>query len=69
MSIKEWIENAEKEGKAQMFVIYANIGNNANELVACESNEADAHNCEIVDVYYIEHSENLRTAVIIAEVK
>ena len=68
MSIKNWIEQAEKEGRATHFVVYANIGNNADELVVCTAEEADNAGCAIVDVYYVEHSAFYRTAVITAEV-
>ena len=68
MSIKQWIEQAEKEGRATHFIVYANIGNNTDELVLCTAEEADNAGCAIVDVYYVEHSAFYRTAVITAEV-
>lgn len=68
MSIKAWIEQARAEGRATDFVVYANIGNNTDELVVCEPAEADDAGCVIVDVYYVEHNAFARTAVITAEV-
>lgn len=68
MTVQSWIEWAKKEGMADTFVVYANIGNNSDELVVCEACEADACGCVIVDVYYIEHNAFMRTAVITAEV-
>jgi hypothetical protein len=68
MTVQSWIEEARKEGMAHAFVVYANIGNNSDELVVCEACEADACGCVIVDIYYIEHSAFMRTAVITAEV-
>ena len=68
MSIKNWIEQAEKEGRATHFIVYANIGDNTDELVVCTAEEADNAGCAIVDVYYVEHSAFYRTAVITAEV-
>lgn len=68
MTVQSWIKWAKKEGMADTFVVYANIGNNSDELVVCEACEADACGCVIVDVYYIEHNAFMRTAVITAEV-
>ena len=69
MTVQDWINQAQKEGIAQAFVVYANVGNNSDELVVCEACEADACGCDIIDIYYIEHSAHVRTAVITAEVK
>lgn len=68
MSIREFIEQQEKEGMANNFVVYANIGNNTDELIACNAQDADNAGAVIVDVYYIEHNAFMRTAVITAEV-
>lgn len=68
MSIREFIEQQKKEGMANNFCVYANIGNNTDELIVCEACEADACGCVIVDIYYIEHNAFMRTAVITAEV-
>ena len=35
MSIQKWIEQQKKEGNFQMDVVYANIGNNTDELILC----------------------------------
>lgn len=69
MSIKKWIEQARMEGRAQNFVVYANVGNNSDELIVCTADEADAAGASIIYVEYIEHSAFMRTAVITAEVK
>lgn len=69
MSIKEMIEQAKAEGTAQFFVVYANIGNDSDELIVCEPEDADNAGAEIVDITYIEHSEHIRTMIITAEVK
>mgnify|MGYP003295944632 CR=1 FL=1 len=69
MSIKEMIEQAKAEGTAQFFVVYANIGNDSDELVVCEPEQADAEGAEVVDITYIEHNNHLRTMIITAEVK
>lgn len=69
MKVQKWIEEAKAEGIAQFFVVYANIGNDADELIVCEPYEADEAGCEIVDIYYIKHNENMVTAVITAETK
>lgn len=68
MKIVEYINRAKAHGTAQDFVVYANIGNNTDELVLCTPEQADNADACIVDIYYIEHSEHLRTMVITAEV-
>ena len=67
--VQNFIEEAKKEGMAQFFVVYANIGDDTDELVVCEACDADNAGAEIVDIYYIEHNKYMRTAVITAEVK
>lgn len=68
MSIQKWIEQARAERRATCFVVYANIGNNTDELIVCDAKDADEAGCVIVDVYYVEHNAFARTAVITAEV-
>jgi hypothetical protein len=66
--IKERIEQARKDGIAQAFVVYANIGNDSDELIVCTADEADMAEAVIVDEYFVENSEFFRTLVITAEV-
>ena len=68
MSIQKWIEQQKKEGNFQMDVVYANIGNNTDELILCTAKEADDAGCVIVDVTYIVHNAFYTTAIITAEV-
>ena len=68
MSIKERVLQAQAQGEAQFVVVYANIGNNADELIVCEAADADEAGCAIVDVYFVEHNSHMRTMVITAEV-
>lgn len=69
MSIKKMIEQAQAEGTAQFFVVYANVGNDKDELIVCEPEDADNAGAEIVDITYIEQGEHIRTMIITAEVK
>ena len=69
MKVQEWIEKAKADGTAQDFVVYANVGDDTDELVVCTAEEADNANAEIVDIMYVEHTQFFRTAVITAEVK
>lgn len=68
MSIKQWIEQQKAEGNFQEFIVYANIGNNSDELVVCTADDADDVGCVIVDVDMVQHNAFYRSAVIIAEV-
>ena len=68
MSIIEMIEQYKREGIATDCVVYANIGNNSDELIVCEPQEADNAGVIVVDIYFIEHNSYMRTAVITAEV-
>ena len=68
MSIQEKINQAQAQGEAQFFVVYANIGNDTDELIVCSAQDADNAGAEIVDIMYIEHSNNVRTMIITAEV-
>jgi hypothetical protein len=58
-----------KQGEAQFFVVYANIGNDSDELIVCDACDADNAGAEVIEITYIEHSQFLRTAIITAEVK
>ena len=69
MSIQEQIKQMQEQGEAQFFVVYANIGNDADELIVCDAVDADNAGAEIVEITYVEHSQFLRTAIITAEVK
>ena len=66
MSVKQWIEQMKNEGMANFFVVYANIGNNADELVACEP--CEAADCVVVDTALIKNEAGV-TAVITAEMQ
>lgn len=68
MSIRQWIEQQKAEHIFIDCVVYANIGNDTDELVVCTIEEADNADCVIVSIDYIEHNTFARTAVIIAEV-
>ena len=67
--IQKIINQYKAEGIANSFCIYANIGNNSDELIVCEACEADACGCEVVSIDFIRHNEAMVTAVIIAEVR
>jgi 2',3'-cyclic-nucleotide 2'-phosphodiesterase (5'-nucleotidase family) len=64
MTVREWVEQMKAEGMADFFVVYANIGNNTDELVACEVCEAE--DCEVVDTTFVQGQAGV-TAVITAE--
>ena len=68
MSIQERVRQAQAENQAQFFVVYANIGNDTDELIVCDAQDADNAGAVIVDEQYIEHNAFMRTMVIIAEV-
>lgn len=51
MTVREWVAQMKAEGMADFFVVYANIGNNTDELVACEVFEAE--DCKVVDTIFV----------------
>lgn len=64
MKVMDCIKEMKEQGQADFFVVYANIGNNADELVYCEP--CEAVDCEVYDIQY--HKNNCGiTAVITAE--
>jgi hypothetical protein len=69
MSIQEQINEMREQGEAQFFVVYANIGNDSDELIVCDACDADNAGAEVIEITYVEHGQFLRTAIITAEVK
>lgn len=69
MSIQEQIKRMQEQGEAQFFVVYANIGDDSDELIVCDACDTDNAGAEVIEITYIEHSQHLRTAIITAEVK
>lgn len=65
MKVQEYIKQLKGEGMANSFVVYANIGNNTDELIVCEPCEAE--DCEVAMCDIIKNDCGV-TAVIIAEV-
>lgn len=65
MKVKEWVEQMKAEGMADFVVVYANIGNNTDELLPCEVCEAE--NCLVIDTVFTQ-GQACVTAVITAEV-
>jgi hypothetical protein len=63
MKVIEWIDKMKAEGIANFFIVYANIGNDSDELIACEPCEAS--DCEVVDTIFITNNVGI-TAVITA---
>ena len=63
MKVIEYIEQLKNESIANFFVVYANVGNNSDELVVCEPCEASE--CEVVDTMFITNNTGI-TAVITA---
>lgn len=63
MKVIEYIEQLKNEGMANFFAVYANIGNDSDELVVCEPCEAS--DCEVIDTVFITNNVGV-TAVITA---
>ena len=64
MTVKQWIDQMQNEGMANFFVIYANIGNNSDELIVCEVCEAS--DCIVIDTQLVKNDCGV-TAIITAE--
>lgn len=65
MTVRQWVDQMKKEGMASFFVVYANMGNNSDELTACDICEAE--DCIVVDTQLIKNNCSI-TAIITAEV-
>lgn len=65
MTVRQWIDQMKKEGMANFFIVYANIGNNSDELIACDISEAE--DCIVMDTQLIKNDCGI-TAIITAEV-
>ena len=52
MKVIEWVDRMKAEGIADFFCVYANIGHNSDEMMACEPCEAS--DCEVIDTLFIE---------------
>ena len=66
MTVKQWVTQMQNEGMANFFIIYANISNNSDELIACEICEAS--DCIVIDTQFVKNDCGV-TAIITAEGK
>jgi hypothetical protein len=66
MTVKQWVKQMQDEGMANFFVVYANIGNDTDELVVCEP--CEAADCVVVDTIFTKNGVGI-TAVITAEMQ